>query len=277
LAQELFELGYEPLPIRPGKKAPAPSRWSSVSIDAAQVDGWVRQFPKCGVGLRTGALVGLDIDCLDQDQAHEINALAHKRFGETLIRVGRWPKRLLLYRTAEPFSKMKSGQVEILGRGQQFVAFGIHPDTGRAYYWPEGQTPLDFSLSELPEIDAERAAAFLAEAMPGTQVQAARPKANRQTAQDTPERDADGTVIDGRDGWLSRLAYHAVQDALDRGEVLDAHALAAPDWEQSASSAALSRARGAPTAPYGVEDGLKKGRDKPISYTTPTQPPKFYG
>ena len=47
------------------------------------------------------------------------------------------PKRLLVYRAAEPLAGMKAHPIEVLGLGQQFVAFADHPDTGRPYDWPQ--------------------------------------------------------------------------------------------------------------------------------------------
>ena len=58
----------------------------------------------------------------------QVQALAVRRFGETLIRIGLWPKRLLLCRTDTPFAKMRSGQVEILGGGYQEPMLAILPD-----------------------------------------------------------------------------------------------------------------------------------------------------
>jgi hypothetical protein len=60
--------------------------------------------------------------------------------GPTLVRIGRWPKRALLYRTEEPFAKVATpwfgtNRVEVLGAGQQIVCFGVHPETGRPYEW----------------------------------------------------------------------------------------------------------------------------------------------
>ena len=133
-ADVLRENGYEPLPIAPRQKRPTPTRWPSVTIDTAQVAAWQREFPDRGIGLRTGRLVGIDIDILDPDLAHRVEALARQRFGDTLCRVGQWPKRVLLYRTEAPFGKMTAGKVEVLGQGQQVLAFGIHPDTGQQYY-----------------------------------------------------------------------------------------------------------------------------------------------
>ena len=164
MAAELLELGYEPLPIRPGQKRPAPGQWSTLVIDEARIAGWSRQYPDHGIGLRTGQLVAVDIDELDPDLAHRLSHLAVQRFGATLMRVGRWPKRLLMYRASEPFRKLKLGSIEILGAGQQFVAFGTHPDTRQPYHWPFGDTPLDLPLTDLPLIDEVAAATFLAEA-----------------------------------------------------------------------------------------------------------------
>ena len=47
--------------------------------------------------------------------------------------------------------------------GQQFVAYAIHPDTGTPYAWPE-EGLADIDITDLPEITAEAAVAFLDEA-----------------------------------------------------------------------------------------------------------------
>ena len=60
VALKLLDQGYEPLPILPGQKRPAVNAWTSVRIDEAQVEAWCRQFGHCGVGLRTGRVVGVD-------------------------------------------------------------------------------------------------------------------------------------------------------------------------------------------------------------------------
>ena len=70
--------------------------------------------------------------------ALEIERLARERLGETpALRIGRAPKRLLVYRSAEPFAGIRRAPIEVLGLGQQFVAHAIHPDTGQPYAWPE--------------------------------------------------------------------------------------------------------------------------------------------
>lgn len=63
--------------------------------------------------------------------------------GDTITRVGRAPRILYLFAAERAgIEKMSSAkfvdekgekhQVEILGAGQQFVAYGIHPETGQA-------------------------------------------------------------------------------------------------------------------------------------------------
>jgi hypothetical protein len=137
--------------------------------------------------LRTGSLVGIDIDVIPPEHVHAIEQLAAEVLGHTLAeRIGN-KGAMLCYRNAKPIPKasikgddpaltrskpLKRG-VEILGAGQQFVAYGVHPDTGKAYHWPnaeQGGEPLQTPLAELPEVTPEtlrefarRAAVLLAE------------------------------------------------------------------------------------------------------------------
>ncbi|WP_324754043.1 bifunctional DNA primase/polymerase [Roseovarius sp. Pro17] len=264
-AEQLLDNGYDPIPIKPGQKVPALSRWTSVEIDEAAIETWRVRYGSCGVGLRTGRLVGVDIDILDPDRAHAAQALAMQRFGETLVRVGCWPKRLLLYRTQAPFAKMKSGQIEILGLGQQFVAFGLHPVTGKPYSWPLGETPLEIPLSDLPVIDPKAAAAFLAEIGPTDQrPDNQRGEARRKKAAGSgdPVRDAQGRITDGRDAWLSQIAFHAVQDLLEAGGALNLDQIAAQVWQRFADSTDLTRSKQDGVRTYVLADASRKVQDK---------------
>ena len=91
-----------------------------------------------------------------------------------LVRIGRAPKTLLGFRCEEdPFRKLSTGtfvmpdgseaKVEILADGQQFVADGIHPDTGQPYLWPAG-SPETVPLADVPPITLEQAQAVVAKA-----------------------------------------------------------------------------------------------------------------
>lgn len=49
----------------------------------------------------------------------------------------------------------------MLGVGQQFLAYAIHPDTGQPYTWP-GRELVDTPIAELPEITEQQALDFIA-------------------------------------------------------------------------------------------------------------------
>jgi len=267
-AEVLFENGYEPLPLRPGQKVPAVSRWSQVGINADCLESWVRQHGHCGIGLRTGRLVGLDIDILEPDQAHSVMQLACDRLGYTLMRVGRWPKRLLLYRTETPFPKIVVKPLEVLGAGQQFVGFGMHPDTDRSYDWPLGETPLDVPLTDLPVVDHAQMLAFVAEAraivpeMTAPTCGGGRGRKAARGGSAVIARDDAGRVIDGRDAWLSQIAFHVLHDAIAHGDDLDAMRLACTVWARFVDSTDLSRGRQDGGLSWAFSHALQKVQDK---------------
>ena len=168
--------GYAILPIAPGTKKPGQFKrgawadypeWNrhaerpTTEVEIAIWSAW----PDCGIGIVGGAVAAVDIDIVeDADLALQIERLARDRLGDTrALRIGKAPKRMLIYRTATPFRGIKRHPLEVLCLGQQFVAHATHPDTGAPYAWPdEGLTDLD--ITDLPEITAEAAAAFLDEA-----------------------------------------------------------------------------------------------------------------
>ncbi len=267
MAARLLDNGYEPLPILPGTKRPAPSRWSGVTIDAAQVDDWSQTFGSAGIGLRTGHLVAVDVDLDDPGLAHDVAAHAEDILGQTLVRIGRWPRRLLIYRTLEPMRKMAVPGVEILGSGQQFVAFALQPGTGKPYEWVTGETPCDVALDQLPLVDDAALQRFLAfaAAKTGHLAQITRARQTGPTAaphSDGPTRTAEGLVSDGRDGWLSSIAYHAVHDAVDQGQDLQPQTLADRVWDRFVATTDLARPRQDSGQVWSRAHALRKVCDK---------------
>ena len=264
-APRLLDNGYEPLPLYIGKKRPVPSGWQNIPISAGQVATWCRRLPGHGVGLRAGGLVGVDIDVLDPDIAHAAAVIVRARLGDLPMRVGRWPKRLFICRTSQPFRKKKAGTIEILGIRNQFVVFGKHPDTGRGYYWPGGETPLDIPFDQLPCFNEATFDAVLAElaALTGTAVGRRRGTgaASGRGGGDIT-RDTTGLVIDGRDYYLSVLAFHAVHDAIDRGDAVNPERLAGSVWDQFAATTDLNRPKHGGDFGYELADALAKLRDK---------------
>lgn len=171
----LADSGFSVIPIVPHEKRPGQLRsgsWTNY-VDWSrhcdrptkpfEIDVWSR-WGGCGIGIACGRVAAVDIDVADPEYAFKIEALAFEKFGRTpAIRIGQNPKRLLVYRTKEPFKKVFSGPIEVLCHGQQFVAFGVHPDTGEPYMWPE-ESLADIDIEELPEIDHAGARNFVIQA-----------------------------------------------------------------------------------------------------------------
>jgi hypothetical protein len=168
----LVDNGYPVIPIMPGSKVPGRhhgGEWSAYpdwtrhcdrDTKPFEVDIWQR-WPGCGIGIAGGSVVGIDIDVLDADLAIQLADLATRMLGDTPCwRIGRAPKRLLVYRAATPFAGRKRLPLEVLARGQQFVAYAVHPDTGQPYAWPEANL-LDVPLDRLPVVDEAGAMAWL--------------------------------------------------------------------------------------------------------------------
>jgi putative DNA primase/helicase len=146
--------------------------WTATIDDVRRWRTW-----GANVGLRADRFPGVDIDCADEQLAGMIEDIALAQLGPAPIRVGNWPKRLLMYRTATPFPRMrmwltkgigdaaKTYLVEILGQGQQYLVHGIHPTTQRPYEWDRDPALLAAgfagSAPDLTTIDAAKADAFL--------------------------------------------------------------------------------------------------------------------
>lgn len=178
LGPKLALQGFEPIPV--AGKAPAVKRWQEVVLHRDQIAYWAANGQgHLNVGLRTGEIAAVDFDIYDPVVAARVYEAFVARFGEAPCRIGRAPKRLLVYASAEPRTKInsaswlrpnpeegeKENKVEVLGIGQQFVAYGIHPDTQKPYQWPNGSLA-DLELWELPTIDLDAVAAWVREELP---------------------------------------------------------------------------------------------------------------
>lgn len=183
LGSRLIDNGYSIVPIAVGKKAPGFDNWSKARSNKPQLEEWITSgHRQSGVGILTKHTPAVDIDVRNEEIALEAEAKAREIFGDAPLRIGMAPKRLLVFRTEAPFRKMRSNkyedewgdmhQIEILGDGQQFVAYHTHPDTGRPYMWPaekidkDGKTvarggPLTITADKLIDITVEQCEAFI--------------------------------------------------------------------------------------------------------------------
>lgn len=174
IAPTLADNGYDVVPIKPGTKEPRPAEWTRGGF-AAQA----RQFARDYTGILTRDNPAVDIDVSDADLVQQIRMIVLDVTGchELLppARVGMPPRMLMLFRTEEPFGKLstagyelpsdpivggkrKLSKVEILGDGQQFVAFAEHPDTHAPYKWNGSGDPLSVERARLPVLDFDQAA-----------------------------------------------------------------------------------------------------------------------
>jgi len=173
--EALIDAGYRILPIQPGTKKPGMMRngqwldypqWSRHGLrdtSSYELDVWM-QWPEAAIGIATGQVVAVDIDIAEETIAQRMQALAFEHLGPTTaIRIGKAPKRLLLYRANEPFAGFKRHPIEVLALGQQFVAYGIHPDTAAPYSWPVDELT-DLPLHALPQVTEGKLRSFLDDA-----------------------------------------------------------------------------------------------------------------
>lgn len=169
IRKQLIDNGYRPLPLLDkGIRIPG---WSRDDITQEWIDQFARSARYKNTGIRCDDLIAFDIDVLNEDLADDIEHHVEKTCGVTdLCRVGRWPKRLLVYRsTGDAERSARTGkygghQVELLAtHGRQFAAFGTHPGTGADYEWLDGFSPLNTPFADLPELSPELALQCLGE------------------------------------------------------------------------------------------------------------------
>ena len=156
--------GYLIIPIKPGHKRPALDNWQTARLGAADLT----RYPNHGVGVLCGQgaqpVAAIDVDTTDEGLAARFVAWCQEHLGATCERVGFAPKILLAYRAeAEGWGKATGAwfedlggarhRLEVLGKGQQFVAYHIHPDTGEPYEWVDLFGGLDaMQARDLPTI-----------------------------------------------------------------------------------------------------------------------------
>jgi hypothetical protein len=166
----LLQSGYEAIVL--AGKAPVSQAWQSGPITLDRIKAMRTAYPEArNTGLRTGKLVGIDIDVRNPEKTKSIIALAEQVLGETkLHRLGS-KGMLLCYRNESPIRKISiltdaDDKVEILGAGQQYVAFGIHPDTNKPYRWVredefgEVASPITVPFDALPCATPENLISF---------------------------------------------------------------------------------------------------------------------
>jgi hypothetical protein len=170
----LIDAGYYIIPIKRGEKRPLFSEWTHIKADHDLLNEWLDQgYGRHGIGIIAADTPAVDLDIRDEEVAAHMEEWVHDNIAMAPVRVGHAPKRLLMFRTDEPFRKLKSKvfvdefddehHVEILGDGQQFVAYHIHPDTDKPYQWLYKDGPLVTDHADLPKLTDEAARSIIEE------------------------------------------------------------------------------------------------------------------
>jgi putative DNA primase/helicase len=126
---QLLNNGYEPIPTR-GKR-PAVMGWTTGEITEERVVRETIEYDDAlNTGLRTGHLVGIDIDIVDQDHVSKLLQIVVDKIGYSpLFRYGS-KGMMVCCQNPEPISKLTitgvqpngtTRGVEILGQGNQFM------------------------------------------------------------------------------------------------------------------------------------------------------------
>jgi hypothetical protein len=272
LRRAIYAHGFQPVPVKTNEKAPINRAWTLI-----------RGVPPLAhitrnTGINCSTIRAIDIDIDDPDAAQKAVALSIKLLGSTpLIRFrSNSPRRLLVYRGSGPkrIIKTTAGKVEVLGAGQQFVAFGVHPD-GSEFDW-EGETPATFSLADLPEVSSEVEQTFavaLIEALggpvpvdfqPSSVVPIRAPtraiEAWAQAALDAETREVASCGKGGRNDTLNKAAFSLGQ-LVGGGYLQEADIVSA--LRNAALACGLAREDGWPATNATIRSGLSKGRLQP--------------
>jgi putative DNA primase/helicase len=153
-------------------KVPVLDQWEKTKdVSREMLESWSLNCPRANnTGILTKLVPTLDLDLLQENAAIAAENLVRDRFdglGSILCRIGRAPKRAILFRTKDPFKKLTTlftaingadpEKIEFLASGQQVVAHGIHPDTQAEYLWDIGGDPTTIAYEKLPLITADQA------------------------------------------------------------------------------------------------------------------------
>jgi len=146
----LIDAGYMLVPIKAGEKYPNKKGWSQIRSTLKDVENWAKSYHYGGLGVLGEFTPGIDIDVYDKEITDKLVVWCQENIGITPIRVGNAPRALLPYAPPPgglgPDSSAKyedslgdQHQIEIKAKGQQWVAYGLHPKTEKPYTWTGGE------------------------------------------------------------------------------------------------------------------------------------------
>ena len=147
--------------VKHAGKRPKHAGWNNTQV--GEMPKWEADAQNTGVicnGLRV-----IDIDIDDPESVEKIVKIAFETLGNAPVRYRENSgRKAILYAAAEGLPEKnvirgESCQIEILGKGQQFVAHGIHP-SGVNYEWLNDRGPQNVHFNELTRVTEQQISAF---------------------------------------------------------------------------------------------------------------------
>ena len=171
-ATALVRNGWRPIPGYADTKRPSINGWDAYNSRQWEADELQQMI--AGRGQQEGQVVCLavqkdvvavDLDIEDENHALAIEQIALRILGATpLVRIGRDPRKLLIFRNDGSIKSRKLHPIEIFAGSGEIVAFGYHAKAGRDYLWPK-ESPLDLATNNpsIPIINQRQLDEFLEE------------------------------------------------------------------------------------------------------------------
>ena len=157
--------GYRIVKIAGRGKNPIENGWTRKIVTAEDCEN--DNAADRSVGIICGEdVMCVDVDIYEHELADEIMAVIKGLHPDCIIptRYGARPKFAMLFRNVDNLAPTRSplytkgegnekftAQIEFRGKNQQFVAFGIHPGTGKEYEWENG-SPEFLPVDDLPSL-----------------------------------------------------------------------------------------------------------------------------
>ena len=170
LAPTLVANGWRPLPGYADTKRPSIKQWNHFNVEPWTQDK-LREI-MAGQGQVEGEIVclavqreivAIDLDLEDPHQADSAYDAALRFLGFTpLVRIGREPRKLLIYRNDGSIKSRKLHPIEIFAGSGQVVGFGFHAKAGRDYQWSHS-SPMELAVDapSIPMINQNNLDQFL--------------------------------------------------------------------------------------------------------------------
>lgn len=171
----LLDAGYPPVPAN--GKNPGIDGYTAYANTPPSEDAiarWTTVRPRHrNTGIVCGRTRVIDLDVDDPELAAQCRGIIAEELDEyhsPPCRIGRWPRVMFFARSDDPDRRTKrfnfpNGSIEFLGHRAHAVVDGIHPDTGKPYYWWD-EALWEVEADRLPILTTEHEAKILAKIAP---------------------------------------------------------------------------------------------------------------